>query len=74
MPHLASEASHRSGNRLSGGRTGPSRAILYGMDTTLTPDPAWRVALRPPITARGWTSLTHNLLGLPLGTADFIGS
>jgi hypothetical protein len=43
-----------------------------GMDTTLTPDPAWRVALRPLITARGWTSLTHNLLGLPLGTAYFI--
>jgi hypothetical protein len=42
------------------------------MDTTLTPDPAWRVALRPLITARGWTSLTHHLLGLPLGTAYFI--
>jgi Putative sensor len=43
-----------------------------GMDTTLTPDPAWRVALRPLITARGWTQLTHHLLGLPLGTAYFI--
>jgi hypothetical protein len=43
-----------------------------GMDTTLTPDPAWRVALRPLITARGWTTLTHHLLGLPLGTAYFI--
>ena len=42
------------------------------MDTTLTPDPAWRVALGPLITARGWTSLTHHLLGLPLGTAYFI--
>ncbi len=42
------------------------------MDTTLTPDPAWRVALRPLITARGWTQLTHHLLGLPLGTAYFI--
>jgi hypothetical protein len=42
------------------------------MDTTLTPDSAWRIALRPLITARGWTSLTHNLLGLPLGTAYFI--
>jgi hypothetical protein len=42
------------------------------MDTTLTPDPAWRVALRPLITARGWASLTHHLLGLPLGTAYFI--
>lgn len=38
----------------------------------MTPDPAWRVALRPLITARGWTSLTHHLLGLPLGTAYFI--
>jgi putative sensor protein len=43
-----------------------------GMDTTLTPDPAWRVALRPLITARGWTQLTHHLLGLPLGIAYFI--
>jgi hypothetical protein len=42
------------------------------MDTTLTSDPAWRIALRPLITARGWTSLTHHLLGLPLGTAYFI--
>jgi hypothetical protein len=42
------------------------------MDTTLTPDPAWRVALRPLITGRGWTQLTHHLLGLPLGTAYFI--
>jgi hypothetical protein len=42
------------------------------MDATLTPDPAWRTALRPLITARGWTSLTHHLLGLPLGTAYFI--
>jgi hypothetical protein len=42
------------------------------MDTTLTPEPAWRIALRPFITARGWTGLTHNLLGLPLGTAYFI--
>ena len=42
------------------------------MQTALTPDPAWRVALRPLITARGWTSLTHHVLGLPLGTAYFI--
>jgi hypothetical protein len=42
------------------------------MDTTLAPDPSWRAALRPLITARGWTSLTHHLLGLPLGTAYFI--
>ena len=42
------------------------------MDTALTPDPAWRVAMRPLITARGWTTLTHHLLALPLGTAYFI--
>jgi Putative sensor len=42
------------------------------MDTTLAPDPAWRLALKPLITARGWTSLTHHLLGLPLGTAYFV--
>lgn len=42
------------------------------MDTTLTPDPSWRLALRPLITARGWTQLTHHLLGLPLGTAYFV--
>jgi hypothetical protein len=41
------------------------------MDTTLTPAPAWRAALRPLITARGWTSVTHHLLGLPLGIAYF---
>ena len=43
-----------------------------GMETTLTPDPAWRLALRPQSTPPGWTSLTHHLLGLPLGTAYFI--
>lgn len=42
-----------------------------GMDTTLTHEPAWRAVLRPLITARGWTALTHNLLGLPLGVAYF---
>jgi hypothetical protein len=41
------------------------------MDTTLTPEPAWRAVLRPLITARGWTSVTHHLLGLPLGVAYF---
>jgi hypothetical protein len=41
------------------------------MDTTLTHEPAWRAVLRPLITARGWTTLTHNLLGLVLGTAYF---
>jgi putative sensor protein len=41
------------------------------MDTALTSEPFWRVALRPLITTRGWTTLTHNLLGLPLGIAYF---
>jgi hypothetical protein len=43
-----------------------------GMDTTLDSGSSWRVALRPFITFRGWTQLTHHLLGLPLGTAYFI--
>jgi hypothetical protein len=47
-------------------------AILMTMDTTLNPDPSWRAALRPLITTRGWTQLTHHLLGLPLGTAYFV--
>jgi Putative sensor len=42
------------------------------MDTTLTPAPGWRGALRPLLSARGYTTLTHHLLGLPLGTAYFI--
>jgi putative sensor protein len=42
------------------------------MDTTLTREPAWRGALRPFTTARGWTQLTHHLLGLPLGIAYFV--
>ncbi len=42
------------------------------MDTTLDTDSAWRVVLRPLITPRGWTAVTHHLLGLPLGTAYFI--
>ena len=42
------------------------------MDTTLTPEPSWRAALKPLITARGWTQLSHHLLGLPLGTACFV--
>jgi len=42
------------------------------MDTTLTPEPSWRLALRPLITPRGWTQLTHHLLGLPLGIAYFV--
>lgn len=43
-----------------------------GMDTTLDPGASsWRVALRPLITARGWTAVTHHLIGLPLGIAYF---
>jgi hypothetical protein len=49
----------------------PPGSDHLGMDTTLAPEPAWRAVLRPLITARGWASLTHNLLGLPLGTAYF---
>jgi len=41
------------------------------MDTTLTPDSPWRAVLRPLITSRGWTAVTHHLLGLPLGIAYF---
>jgi hypothetical protein len=41
------------------------------MDTTLDSGPAWRAALRPLITARGWTAVTHHLMGLPLGIAYF---
>ena len=41
------------------------------MDATLTPEPLWRAALRPLITSRGWTAVTHHLLGLPLGVAYF---
>jgi hypothetical protein len=41
------------------------------MDTTLSPTPSWRYALRPLITARGYAVLAHHLLGLVLGTAYF---
>jgi hypothetical protein len=41
------------------------------MDTTHTAQPAWRSVLRPLITTRGWTAVTHHLLGLPLGVAYF---
>src|SRR3954463_14476236 len=50
---------------------GPSSPDHLGMDTTLSSEPPWRVALRPLITARGWTAVTHHLLGLPLGVAYF---
>jgi hypothetical protein len=42
-----------------------------GMDTTFSSEPAWRAVLRPLITTRGWTAVTHHLLGLPLGIAYF---
>jgi hypothetical protein len=41
------------------------------MDATLAPEPFWRAALRPLTTSRGWTAVTHHLLGLPLGVAYF---
>jgi hypothetical protein len=41
------------------------------MDTTVSPTPAWRSLLRPLTTARGYTALTHHLLGLPLGVIYF---
>jgi Putative sensor len=41
------------------------------MDTTFASEPFWRAALRPLITTRGWTAVTHHLLGLPLGVAYF---
>jgi hypothetical protein len=41
------------------------------MDTTLHSGSAWRSLLRPLITTRGWTAVTHHLLGLPLGVAYF---
>jgi hypothetical protein len=42
-----------------------------GMDATLTTEPLLRAALQPLITTRGWTAVTHHLLGLPLGIAYF---
>jgi hypothetical protein len=42
------------------------------MDTTMHSESAWRSLLRPLITTRGWTAVTHHLLGLPLGVAYFI--
>ena len=47
------------------------RSIIAGMDATFTPEPLWRAALRPLTTTRGWTAVTHHLLGLPLGAAYF---
>ena len=39
------------------------------MHTTVAPRPAPRGLLSPLTTARGWTAVTHHLLGLPLGVA-----
>jgi hypothetical protein len=41
------------------------------MDTTYDRDHRRPAALRPLLTPRGWTQLTHHLLGLPLGIAYF---
>jgi Putative sensor len=43
-----------------------------GMDTTYNRDRRWPAALRPLLTPRGWTQVTHHLLGLPLGIAYFV--
>jgi hypothetical protein len=42
------------------------------MDTTLISGSKAPGVLRPLVTPRGWTQVTHHLLGLPLGTAYFI--
>jgi hypothetical protein len=42
------------------------------MESTLTRRSDPPAFLRPLVTPRGWTQLTHHLLGLPLGTAYFI--
>jgi Putative sensor len=44
---------------------------MSGMDTTISPTPAWRLLLRPLTSARSYTALTHHLLGLPLGIVYF---
>jgi hypothetical protein len=41
------------------------------METTLDSGLSVRSALRPLTTTRGWTAVTHHLLGLPLGVAYF---
>jgi hypothetical protein len=42
------------------------------MDSTLSPTPNWRAALRPLTTARGYLVLSHHLAGLPLGILYFV--
>ena len=56
---------------MAGWERTPPDPIITGMDTTLTSQPTWRSVLRPLITTRGWTAVTHHLLGLPLGVAYF---
>ena len=41
------------------------------MDTTLASARSRRTVLRPLLTTRGWTAVTHHLLGLPLGVVYF---
>ena len=41
------------------------------MDTAVASQPSWRTVLRPLTTTRGWSAVTHHLLGLPLGIAYF---
>jgi hypothetical protein len=41
------------------------------MDATFDSGASARGALRPLTTTRGWTAVTHHLLGLPLGVAYF---
>jgi Putative sensor len=41
------------------------------MDTTISSTPASRSLLRPLTSTRGYTALTHHLLGLPLGIVYF---
>jgi hypothetical protein len=51
---------------------GRARPDTHGMDTTYDSGPSsLSVALRPLTTVRGWTTVTHHLLGLPLGIAYF---
>ena len=60
------------GNRLAGWERGLPIPTLTGMDTTYDSGPSsLSVALRPLTTVRGWTAVTHHLLGLPLGIVYF---
>jgi Putative sensor len=44
---------------------------MAAMDSTLTPERSRPALLRPLMATRGWTAVTHHLLGLPLGIAYF---